>query len=113
MNSITDLGLYCCFSYLGPFWLAGLFSERRHNRLLRFHMNQGIVLFISELVLLLAAWIAGRILGRIPAVGGLLRFAVFGAALAYAFAMSVLGMSNVLRSRTKELPLIGWIKILR
>jgi len=105
--------MYSYFSYLGPFWIVGLFSSRNRNRVLRFHMNQGMVLFISELVVLLAAWLTGNALGAIPYAGTALKYAMRIAAAIYFFVMSVKGMSNVSKNKEKRLPLIGRIEILK
>ncbi|MBE6753985.1 MAG: hypothetical protein E7559_06525 [Ruminococcaceae bacterium] len=110
---MTEIELYSCFAYLGPFWIAGMLGDRKRNKLLRFHLNQGIVLFISEVIAVLLAWLAGKAVSSIPIAGKVLSAVLIAAALAYIIAMSAVGMSRVLQGEVKRLPLIGWVNILK
>lgn len=107
----TDNEFYCYFSYIGPFWLIGLITDKLCDKRLRFHVNQGIALSIAEAVMCAAAAIIALLLERIPAVGVWLGRAVWLGVLIIIFRLSVSGMVNVAAHREKPLPVIGWLHI--
>ncbi|MDR0222042.1 MAG: hypothetical protein LBI38_00690 [Oscillospiraceae bacterium] len=82
------------------------------SKFARFHANQGIVLFIFEIVFGLIFGTVKFILGVIPWIGGLLAWivgAVFGFLI---IAFVVAGIVNAANGRAKKLPVIGGMKIL-
>ncbi|MBZ1348749.1 MAG: hypothetical protein KY053_00710 [Candidatus Liptonbacteria bacterium] len=81
-------------SYIGILFLIPFFVEKS-NPFIKFHIKQGITLFIANLI-------AGAIL-IIPIIGwivGLVAFFTF-------FVFAIIGIINVLTEKTKPLPLIG------
>ena len=92
------------FSYLGILFLIPLLLCEK-NKFVRFHVNQGIVLFIFEAVSLS---LSGFLL-FIPILGWILT--TFVSILSVVF--TILGIVNVCKNEKKELPLIGGIKILK
>ncbi len=64
----------------------------------RFHVNQGLVLLIAELVFRLI----GKAVSWIGTLGGI-----------FCFVLMIIGIVNAARGKFKELPLIGKIRILR
>lgn len=92
------------FSYLGILFLIPLLLCEK-NKFVRFHVNQGIVLFIFEI----ACSLVSGFLIFIPILGMIL--VTFVSILSIVFA--ILGIVNVCKNEKKELPLIGGIKILK
>lgn len=109
-----DVVIYCYLAYVGPFWFIGLFSGSR-NRALRFHVNQGLVLFIFEIIAIVLARIAGGLLGMISFadVGTWLSRLVWLAAGVGMIYFSAHGMLNVAKNRRDPLPLIGGFRLIR
>lgn len=91
-------------AYLGFLWLVPMFAAK-DSKFARFHVNQGLVLFLVE-----AVWgvLTGIISGIVPLVGYILSIAniVF-------LVFVVLGILNAVNGRAKELPLIGKISIIK
>ncbi len=108
----SEIECCCYFAYLGPFWFIGLLSEGKYNPKLRFHLNQGLVLFIAEVIAFVAAFFVGRLLGLIPYVGTVLSWLLWLALLGCAFFMSAKGMFNVAADLKNRLPVIGGIELL-
>ncbi len=108
----SDIECYCYFAYLGPFWFIGLLSDKKNNAKLRFHLNQGLVLFIVEVIAFVAVYFAGRLLSLIPYVGSVLSWILWAAAVGCAFWLAVKGMLNVAADTKKRLPYIGNIDLL-
>ncbi len=94
-------------SYIGILVLVPIFASE--SKYVRFHANQGLVLFICEIILA----IAGAIIGIIPILGWIVA-PIFGFVFGLvALAFAIIGIINVAMGRAKELPLIGGIKILK
>jgi len=109
----SEIECFCYFAYLGPFWFIGLLSADRDDPKLRFHLNQGLVLFIAEVIAFVAVYFLGRLLALIPYVGGVLAGLLWLAVVGCAFWLAVTGMLTVAADRKKRLPVIGQIQILR
>lgn len=108
--------LYSYFAYLGPFWFIGLMSGSR-NRELRFHLNQGIVLFITEICGVVSVYCINRLLGSLDGILGIIALwlgrLLWLGIIALFFWLSVTGMLNVAKAEKRPLPLIGGIKLLK
>ena len=92
-------------SYLGILFLIPMLS-RQNSRFARFHVNQGLILLITE-----AAYnIVVRIVRAIPVIrmlGGILGFLdiIF-------LILMILGIVNAAKGQAKELPVIGKLRLL-
>lgn len=98
------------FSYLGILFIIPLISAPT-SRYAKFHANQGLVLFISEIVLAIGVNIVRGIFSLIKLgfLGSLLSWVVSIASIVF----MVLGIVNAVQGRAKELPIIGQIKLLK
>ena len=108
-NKILSLLSYISLLFLIPMFCA------KDSKFARFHVNQGIVLFICELVVGLVGWVLGLILGIIPFVGTVLGIllAVVTWVVELAFlALAILGIVNAVQGKAKELPLLGGIRVI-
>lgn len=110
----NDIIFYCYFAYVGPFWFIGLFSGSR-NRSLRFHVNQGLVLFICEMIAIFLVRAAAGALRLITFadIGVWLARLLWLAAAAGMLWLSAKGMLNVAKNRKEPLPVIGGITLIR
>ncbi len=99
--------VYGVLSYLGILWLVGLLASK--SEYTKFHVNQGIVLFIIEV----AAGILSVIIGFIPFVGWILSGIIGGVVGLACFVLAILGIVNAAQGEMKALPVIGSIKILK
>ena len=98
--------------YLGIFCFIPLLVSR-NSRFVRFHANQGLVLLLVTLALLIVTPIAGVILAFVPILGGIvsgiLPFVVGAAELG----CMILGIYNCVKGRANELPFIGKFRIIK
>ena len=92
-SSIDMTKLYAVLAYLGIFFIIPLFMCK-DSEFVRFHTNQGIVLFIASVICA-----AVPIIGWIASIGILV--------------LMVVGIINVSNNEMKELPLIGKFRILK
>lgn len=89
---IEENKIFAILAYIGILWLVGLLAAK-DSKFARFHVNQGIVLFIAAL------------LSVIPIIGWIWSMVVF--------VFAIIGIVNAATGKAKELPLIGGIKIIK
>ncbi|MCM1055728.1 MAG: zinc-ribbon domain-containing protein [Bacteroides sp.] len=87
-------------AYFGILFLIPLLAAP-NSRFARFHANQGLVLFLAEIVL--------GVIAAIPIVGWVIGSLGEVAALVFA----IIGIVNAANGEVKELPLIGRISIIK
>ncbi|MBQ0126675.1 MAG: zinc ribbon domain-containing protein [Bacteroidales bacterium] len=91
--------VFAVLSYIGILVLIPIFCAKE-SRYARFHANQGLVLFLAELV----CGAVAKILLR-PWAEGLVSL-VF-------FALAIMGIVYSVQGKAKELPVLGNIKLLK
>lgn len=102
--------LFAVLSYLGILCLIPVFSGRE-SPYVRFHANQGLVLFITSMVLNMARamltglWIFGK-------VDTYLVSPLFTALNVVIFALTIIGIANAVRGKAADLPLIGKLRLI-
>lgn len=94
-------GILAYFSLLG--WLIAYLAGDKEGA--KFHLNQGLVLAIAEI--LLSA--VNTALGLIPIIGGIIGF-VLGILL---LVLWILGLVSAIKGEEKAVPVLGGIKILK
>ena len=99
-------------SYIGILFIIPLLAAK-DSKFAKFHVNQGLVLFIAELVCSIAVWIVSAILRFIPIVRVFLPAVLTTLVSLAALAFMIIGILNAVNGRAKELPLIGSLKILQ
>lgn len=92
-NDINNNRLMAVLSYISILFLIPLFWAK-DSKFARFHVNQGILIFIVSFVL--------GLLSAIPFVG-----IIFKILNVVAFIFAILGIVNAVQGKAKELPLIG------
>ena len=87
------------FAYIGlVFWLIAFLAGDKEGA--KFHLNQGLVLAIANIIL--------GVLAVIPIVG-----IIAGIASFVCFIFAIIGIVNAAKDEEKPLPLIGSIQILK
>lgn len=103
-NDIQQNKVMAVLAYIGILFLVPLLAAP-NSPYARFHTNQGLVLFLTDI----AIGIVSTIFAFIPFVGwmisGLLGIAVF--------VFMILGIVNAASGVAKELPLIGKLRIIK
>jgi uncharacterized membrane protein len=103
--------LYSILSYIWILFIVGIIAAP-NNEKVRFHANQGLVLFLAEMVL-------GFLVRTASAFGHFFNFNMFwyfdflGFAIGVLmFVFMIIGIVNAANDDMKPLPIIGGIKIL-
>jgi len=92
MENTGNDKLYAILAYICPLWIIGLLVEEKDHPLVRFHVNQGIVLTIFGVI-------ASAISCGILSVAWLI--------------FMIIGIMNASKEAMTPLPLIGKINILK
>ncbi|MEE0859710.1 MAG: DUF4870 domain-containing protein [Acutalibacteraceae bacterium] len=106
-QDIEDNKVLSLFSYIGILFLIPLLACK-NSQYARFHANQGIILFICNLIISVAA----GILSVIPVVGFILCIILYIVELVL-LVFAIIGIVNAVTGKAKELPLIGKFTILK
>ncbi len=101
---IQNNKIMAVLAYIGILFLVPLLAAK-DSKFARFHVNQGLVLFLADIIV----GIASGILVWIPIIGWLISL-VLSIAL---FVFMIIGIVNAAQGQAKELPLIGSIKIVQ
>lgn len=87
--------LMAIISYLGILWIIPFLTDAKNDPFVKFHVKQGIVLFVCDL----AVWF---LVGYIP--GSYMFAPILNLAL---LAMVIIGVMNAANNQQKPLPVIG------
>lgn len=110
MQNNSTAKVITILDYIGILWILGLFVEK-DNPQVRFHTNQGLVLFLLEVVVGILNVILS-LLSFIPVVG--LLFSIISWALGIVcLVLMILGIVNAAQGQCKPLPVIGGITLLK
>ncbi len=95
--------VYAIFAYFGILVLIPILAAP-NSKFARFHANQGLVLFVAEMILSVITFVSGgmwivRILVNIGRI--------------FALVLSILGIVAAAQGEEKELPVIGSIHLLK
>lgn len=97
--------------YFGLLFLVPLLAGK--TEFTRFHANQGLVLFLAEVVLGIVVGIVSVILGFIPIIGAIIGGILSGALGIASVVLMVMGIVSAAQGEMKPLPIIGGIKIIK
>ena len=105
-EDVEENKIISLFAYIGILFLIPLLAAKQ-SRFARYHVNQGLILFIFEIAISIPLYL----LSLIPTVG--IVFSIIGYLFDVLFVvLMVLGIVNSVQGKAKELPLIGKIKLI-
>lgn len=97
--------------YFGLLFLVPLLAGK--TEFTRYHANQGLVLFIANIILGIIAGILSAVIAFIPVVGLFLPFLISGAVGIVSLVFMILGIVHAAQGEMKPLPVIGGFQILK
>jgi uncharacterized membrane protein len=102
-----DNKIMAFLAYWGILFLVPLLAAK-DSPFAKFHANQGCVLFIVEIAIVIAM----TIVGFIPFIGWILAILIYLLYLV-CFVFAIIGMINAFKGEMKELPIIGKYTVLK
>ena len=108
-EDVNNNKVFGILSYIGILFLIPLFAAK-DSQYARFHVNQGLVLFLAEIVLNLAAGIISFILGITIILLPLAYLTELASGL-ICIVWLVIGIINACSGEPKKLPVIGNINL--
>lgn len=110
-NDQSNTILFSILSYIGILWLIPLLVEK-NDKVVRFHVNQGIVLFIFDIIGSIAVGILSAIFVFIPVISflGVVIASLFGI---LCFVLMIIGIVNAANKSEKPLHIIGKFQVLK
>lgn len=110
-NDQSNTILFSILSYIGILWLIPLLVEK-NDKVVRFHVNQDIVLFIFDIIGSIAVGILSAIFVFIPVISflGVVIASLFGI---LCFILMIIGIVNAANKSEKPLPIIGKFQVLK
>lgn len=99
-------------AYIGILFLVPLLAAP-DSQYAKFHANQGIVLFITDIILGVCIRIISAILAFIPFIGWVMSALISMVIGIFMLVLLILGIVNACSGEPKKLPVIGGITILK
>jgi uncharacterized membrane protein len=105
--------IFGIIAYLGILCLVPIFAVK-NSPFAKYHANQGLVLFLGEIVIAIGLAVIDGIFGFVlpSSVLGIITF-IFSLIWLVPLALTVLGIINAAGSKCVPLPVIGGVKILK
>lgn len=102
----NDEKVFGVLAYFGILFLVPLLAGK--TEFSKFHANQGLVLFLGEIIVS----VVGGVISIIPFVGWIVGL-LFWAIDVFWLVLAIMGIVNACQGEMKELPLVGKIKIIK
>ncbi len=107
-NKVLSILCYFGILFLIPYFM------KKESQYIKFHANQGLLLFILNIILSVISGIFGALLGAILGEFGAILSTLLGGVLSLiGIAGMVIGILNAVNGKMKELPFIGTMRILK
>ena len=110
--NINAKKIYKVLCYIGPLFLIGLIAKPR-SRSVRYHANQGLILFLADIITSIVLALIDLVLGLIPVVGALLSGLLSLIVGVVLILFMIYGIRNALTGQEKPLPYIGHMQFIR
>ena len=111
-NDVQQNKVMAVLAYIWLLFLVPLLAAPQ-SPYARFHTNQGIILFIVDIIIGIIGFVLGFVLAFIPIVGALIGGLVSFLLSACTLALMIIGIVNAATGKAKELPIIGKFRILK
>lgn len=103
-NDVANNKIMAVLAYLGILFLVPLLAAK-DSPFARFHANQGVLLFITNIAIYIIYFILLMVSPMIGMIAGLLFIGTL--------VLAILGIINAVKGEMKELPLIGKYRLIK
>ena len=102
-QDIENNKVFAALAYLGVLVLVPILAAK-DSKYAMYHANQGLILFIAQIVLSVIVSIITSIVGILGFISGIFNLIVL--------VVQIIGLVNAIQGRAKELPIVGKYRIL-
>ena len=102
-----NIKILSVIAYLGPLFIAGKLSVEKNQPDVKFHCNQGFILFCFEITFSIFNFLICTIISQFTAAKEIIGTLLFVAAFMTSVIMSIMGVSSAFKNQKKPLPFIG------
>lgn len=99
----SDHAMTAILSYLGILVLIPMFAVKARDDFIKFHINQGLTLFIIEMIV----WVVSWIVWMIPVIGGLLGM-LFWLVYIVFIIVSIIAIIKALQGEKWQIPMLTY-----
>lgn len=113
-KDISESTVMAILSYLGFLWIIPFFFRMKKSPYTKFHVNQGLTLFLAEVICSFAGKLLAVFFGFIGLgiIKMLINMIVTFISVFWLVIM-VMGIVNAINNTARELPIIGKIRIIK
>ena len=113
-QDVSENKIFGILSYIGILFIVPMIAAKE-SQYAKFHANQGIVLFITNLILQAVARALVIVLNLLSfgLLGNFSSYLLSGAVSIAVLALMIIGIMNACSGEPKTLPIIGGITLLR
>lgn len=111
-NDVQQNKVMAVLAYIGLLFLIPLLAAPQ-SPYARFHTNQGLILFIVDIIVGVVGGILSVILAFIPIAGPIISGIITFLLSACTLALMILGIVNAATGKAKELPVIGKFRLIK
>ena len=99
--------IFKILSYIGPLFLISLFVDSKDEPGVKLHCGQGMLLFVTDIILGIILGVVNTILAFIPSIGWLIALLLNVIVGLGMLALTIIGIINAATDKDVPLPLIG------
>lgn len=110
-EDVKRCGLWSILAYIGPLFLLTLLVKK-DSPLARFHANQGLLLFLFELVCGLVVGLGFLLLQGLYTAMAVVQV-IRGFAVLFTLMFMVVGFSNAAKGQAAPLPILGHVTLIK
>ena len=99
--------IFKILSYIGPLFLISLFVEQKDDPGVKLHCGQGMLLFVTEIILSIVLGVVCAILLFVPFIGWIIATLLSAVCSIGLLVLAIIGIVNAATDKDVPVPVIG------
>lgn len=104
---MQDTKIFKILSYIGPLFLISLFIPQKDDSGVKLHCGQGMLLFVTEIILSIILGVVCAILLFIPIIGWIIATLLSFVCSIGLLILAIIGIINAATNKDVPVPIIG------
>lgn len=106
-NDPRNIKLLCVLSYIGPLFFMGKFSVEKDDPDVKFHSDQGLILFSLMVVLFAINFLLSLVLSFFPAMNEIIVILFSVAIVVMWIIITLMGIYSAVKGQRTKLPIVN------